>query len=335
MPVYPLSFADRHVPAVPLGCVDAARARLAEAREETYLAQIDAEYRAVLGALLEAHMPFRILNLGSAESALADALRAEGYPEFRLALPEPGSAYAYPRDLMVYLKGFGIALVPEGWAAEDALAGLAVECWPTPWAEGGRALVSGDTMVVFRHPEKPAAPDQATLDRLRERGVRVVELPAGIFCTLDRDGDITRVFHEHHIDRAAGLARGPDSATHLLLAPGFRTGPLLSPLSKSASRDAVRRACDAADLALHVLPDTAPPYAASLVQSDAGVIVLGAHDPDTVQAATEVAGAGQVVTTAVELSHFPTFAGAGIHCLVTESPEFLAVAGGIPETESP
>ena len=79
-------------------------------------------------------------------------MRAEGYPEFRLALPEPGSAYAYPRDLMVYLKAQGIALVPEGWAAEDALADLAVECWPTPWAEGGRALESGETMVVFRHP---------------------------------------------------------------------------------------------------------------------------------------------------------------------------------------
>lgn len=324
MPEYSLRFDERHVPSVLLGCRQNALDVFATCADEACLRdRLDREYMAVLEALLEAGMPFRILNLDLAESPLADRLRADGYPEFHIDASGQGSTYAYPRDLMVYLAEFGIALVSDGWLRPGAGDRDGVACWTSAWAEGGRVLMSGDTMVVFRHPEKDGAPEQATLGALRERGIHIVEIPAGIFCSLDRDGDLTGLFHDHHIDRAAGLVRGQDGACHLILGPGYQTGPLDAPLDIGTSCDAVRRICDPAGIAVHVLPETCPPYAASLVQSHAGVVVAGGGHDAHLEILAAIVGHENVAPTSVPLTHFPVFASAGLHCLVTESPEFL------------
>jgi len=329
MPEYPLDFAGRRVPSVPLGGVDAARALLhACADESAFHRRIEDEYLSVLAALLAAGMPFRILNLREAATPLAERLRIEGYPDFHIGVPPRGSTYTYPRDLMVYLSEHNIALVHENWLQPGVEKWNGTDCWPTCWAEGGRALMSGDTLAVFRHPEKDRAPDQDTLNRLRDRGLHAVEIPAGIFCALDGDGDMGSIFHDHHIDRAAGLVRGRDGALHLLLGPGYRTGPLDFPLDATASFDAVRRSCEAAEIAVHRLPDTSPPYAASLIQSDGGVVVVGGGCEVALEHLGGIVGSEYVVPTSVPLTHFPVFASAGLHCLVTESPEFLRAPRG-------
>ena len=296
MPEYSLRFSERNVPSVLLGCRENALAIFATCTDEAGLRnRLEREYHAVLGALLEAGMPFRILNLDAAESPLADALRDDGYPEFHIDARGQGSTYAYPRDLMVYLAEYGIALVSDGWLRPGAGDRDGVACWPTTWSEGGRVLISGDTLAVFHHPEKPGAPEQVTLNALRERGLTVVEIPAGVFCTLDRDGDLTGLFFDHHIDRAAGLVRAPDGARHLLLGPGYQTGPLNAPLDIRRSCDQVRRACDAAGIAVHVLPECCPPYAASLVQSAEGVVVTGCDHEAVLELLEGIVGAGNVV----------------------------------------
>jgi len=324
MPEYSLCFDERSVPSVLLGCRNIARALFNQCRDETSLrTQLEHEYESVLEALLNAGMPFRILNLDSAESPLADRLRAAGYPEFHIEARGQGSTYAYPRDLMVYLADFGIALVSDGWLRPGAGDRDGVACWATSWSEGGRVLMRDDTLVVFRHPQKTGAHEQATLNALRERGLRVVEIPAGVFCSIDRDGDLTGLFYDHHIDRAAGLVRGLDGALHLILGPGYRTGPLDAPMDIPTSCDAVRQICDTAGITVHALPETCPPYAASLVQSADGVVVAsGGHDA-FLEILANIVGHDNVVPTAIPLTHFPVFASAGLHCLVTESPEFL------------
>jgi len=324
MPEYSLCFRERNVPSVLFGCRRHAREIFETCTDEAELRdRLDREYLAMLEALLDAGMPFRILNLDGAESPLADALRDEGYPEFHIDARGQGSTYAYPRDLMVYLADFGIALVSEGWLRPGAGDRDGVECWTTRWSEGGRVLMSGGTLAVFHHPAKPGAPEQATLEALRERGLSIIEIPAGVFCTLDRDGDVLGLFYDHHIDRAAGLLRGLDGALHLLLGPGYQTGPLNAPLDSQASCDRVRRACDPAGVTVHVLPESCPPYAASLVQSADGVVVTGSDHEAVLAVLADIVGAENVVPTATPLTHFPVFASAGLHCLVTESPDFL------------
>lgn len=323
MPEYRLSFAERHVPGVPLGCRAQALRVLASCTDETvFRRQLDDEYLSVIEALLDAGMGFRILNLSIADSPLAEQLRTRGFPEFRIEIEPQGSTYTYPRDLLVYLAQQRLALVHEGWLRAGVECWNETECWPTIWAEGGRMLVSGSTLVVFRHPGKLRAPDAQVLDRLRERGLSIVEIPAGIFCSLDADGDLTGLFHDHHIDRAAGLVSGQDGIHHLLLGPGYRTGTLNEPLDVEASRDAVRRICEPVGIQVHMLPDTLPCYAASVVQSGTVVLAPGA-EYGLQELLVDIVGSGNVVTTALTLTHFPVFAAAGLHCLVTESPEFL------------
>lgn len=323
MPEYRLSFADRHVPSVPLGCRAQALQVLASCADESvFRRQLDEEYLSVVEGLLDAGMGFRILNLSTAESPLAEQLRAREFPEFRIQVEPHGSTYTYPRDLLVYLADQRLALVHEGWLRAGLECWNETECWPTIWAEGGRMLVSGGTLVVFRHPGKLRAPDARVLDRLRERGLSVLEIPAGVFCSLDADGDLTGLFHDHHIDRAAGLVLGQDRAHHLLLGPGYRTGSLSDPLDAVASRDAVRRICEPVGIEVHMLPDSLPCYASSVVQS--GKVVLAPGDQgDLKESLVDIVGSGNVVTTASTLTHFPVFAAAGLRCLVTESPEFL------------
>ncbi len=328
-PNYQLSYADRCIPGVLLGCADAARELLLSAPgESAFRRRFEAEYTAVLEALLNAGMPFRILNLHSADTPLGERLRAQGYPDFRIDTDPRGSTFQYPRDLLVYLRKQGIALVNKHWLRPGAGDRAGVSCWPSDWCEGGRVLASGNTLAVFFHPEKPGAPEQATLGQLRELGLKVVEIPAGIFTSMDGDGHATGLFYDHHIDRAAGLAAGTDGALHLILGPGYRTGPLRAPLDATASSDAVRRICDKAEITLHVLPDSSLPYAPSCVQSPEGVAVVSGGDDTLREMLAGIVGPDNVVTTGVPLTHFPVFASAGLHCLVTESPEFLLAPRG-------
>lgn len=323
-PDHGLQHAQRHVPGVLLGSAEAARAILADSNDESRFGhRFEAEYRSVLDALLEAGMPFRVLNLHAATSELSTQLRADHYPGFRIDVPQQGSTFLYPRDLMVYLRTHDIALTSPTWLKPGAGDRGGVSCWPTCWSEGGRVLFSDETLIVFRHPEKTEAPDQETLRRLRDRGLRVVEIPAGIFCSLDQEGHLSGLFHDHHIDRAAGLVRGPDGTGHLLLGPGYRTGPLNAPLDAEQSIAVVRRICETADIQVHGIPDTALPYATSLVQSPEGTVVISGGNESVAEVLETILGANAVVPTALPITHFPVFASAGIHCLVTESPDFL------------
>ena len=323
-PEYRLKFANRQVPGVLLGGMDTARAISAESvDEDQFIRRFEAEYRSILDALLRAGMPFRILNLSTATSALSDQLRADGYPEFRINAPEQGSTFLYPRDLMVYLTDHDIALTSPSWLKPGVGNRAGVSCWATDWSEGGRVLFSGDTIVVFRHPEKPNAPEQEILNQLRDLGLRVVEIPAGIFCSMDQEGHLSGLFHDHHIDRAAGLVRAPDGTNHLLLGPGYRTGPLNAPLDAATSIAVVREICDTAGIVVHAIPDTALPYATSLVQSPEGTVVISGGNESLAELLETIVGVDAVVTTSLPITHFPVFASAGIHCLVTESPDFL------------
>jgi len=331
-PEYGLQHAHRQVPGVLLGNVAVARTILADSGDAPrFSRQFDAEYRSILDALLEAGMPFRVLNLHAATTDLSAQLRADRYPGFRIDAPEQGSTYLYPRDLMVYLRSHDIALTSATWLKPGAGDRGGVSCWPTCWSEGGRVLFSDDTLVVFRHPEKAEAPEQETLNRLRDRGLRVVEIPAGIFGTIDQEGHLSGLFYDHHIDRAAGLVRGPDGTGHLLLGPGYRTGPLNAPLDAHESIAVVRRICEAAGIQVHGIPDTALPYATSLVQSPEGTVVISGGNESVAEVLETIIGAEAVVPTALPITHFPVFASAGIHCLVTESPDFLLA----PRTATP
>ena len=299
MPVYPLSFADRHVPTVPLVWTPPG----APQRETRRFAQLEAEYLRCRGAARSSHA-FRIPTC-PAESALADALR-RGLSWFRLALPEPGSAYA-ARATHGHLKGFGTR-------SNGGLGGDGRPCGPdrgmladtVPRARAGERGYH----AVFRHPRNPPRPI-----RRRSTGPgtrRAGECPQG-FSDADRDGDITRVFHEHHIDaRRAWRAQTADPSA---AGPGFRTGPL--PPLKKRSRDATGMTHD---LALHVLPDTAPPYAP--VQSDAGVIVSATSRHRTGRDRSVERG----VVPRRSTFHFPIFAYAGITACDGE-PEFLRAHG--------
>lgn len=184
-------------------------------------------------------------------------------------------------------------------------------------------IATSDCVAVFRHPGKAKAADQIALDMLRERGLRVAEIPAGIACGLDGEGAITTISYDPHIDRMAAMVKGHDGASTLLIPATFQTGALTSPDSPETSIDAVRKACDAADIDVRVSPPTSVPMGTSLVQSADGTIVTGCCDPAWIETLSEIAGDENVYATHESLTAYPTFGSAGIHCLITESPEFL------------
>lgn len=281
------------------------------------------EYHAILDALLDAGTPFRILNLSRAKSAVAKSLRKKGYPSLDLPVEHLGSFSTYPRDLFLYAEAARLLLVHPACFRMRTRERRGFTMLPSAWAEGGRMVFQGDRAVLGKHPEMNRLPAPSALNRMRAGGMGIAAIPAAIFVTLGPRGAVQSSHYEPHIDRYASLVRDKRGAHVLLLDPGYRSGPLLDPWDVSRSLDAARRACARHAIEVRMPPKLGVPYGISLVAVANERYLMSSGDPDTTDWVASIVGRERLFVTSRPIMHYPVFASAGIHCLVTESPEAL------------
>jgi len=319
-PLFDIHQGSRPYFAIPVGEVPLARKVLASAPNPLEReAGLAAEYRALVETLLAGQMPFRVLNPDAGTPAMARWLAERGCA--RLDFDYPGTGYwvRYPRDLFVLLEPVATLLVNPGLFRIDATERRGYRILHSPWGEGGRVLLSGDCLLVGADPQQPQLPDAPLLDALRERGMRIAAIPQGLFQDLAPAAQSPALFGDAHIDRVASLLRDRAGAAHLLLSAGYRSGPASAPWSAQRSLDEVRRACAPLEIEVHQ-PRSRFPYGASVVQLPDGRVLGNAGDTEVNGLLAQLVGTRGLLLTPRPLRHYPLFARAGLHCLVTESP---------------
>jgi hypothetical protein len=309
---------------IPMGQVGLARELLRRYRRPVMVDRLRREYRAVAGALDSAGAGVRVLNLDDGDRRMARWLRDRGFASLRFVAREATRWHLYPRDLFVYAETANVLLAHSELfrLRSDHRRGCRIV--HSGWAEGGRVLMSGDRMIVSRHPEVNRVPRARAFDILRERGMTIAAIPQPIACRIDRrSGRAVELTYDDHLDRSAALLRDGDGRCHLVLDPGYRTGPVTLPLSVESSIDRVRRICDRIEVEVHVPERISVPYATAAVQLSGGKVLAAGGDSGVLNSCGEVAGPENVVSTRLSIEAYPVFAAAGLHCLVTELPEPL------------
>lgn len=323
-PSFDVPFRGRDFGSVPAGHDDAFRTITRSITSQEALTRaLTREYRSLVRAIRVADVPFRVLNLRQREGSLARQLRRDGIPSLDLPQVELGPYGTYPRDLLLYLTHARTLLLHPRLFRRGLGIRNGFHTARSHWAEGGRVLFCDDRMIVSRHPERDRPAGAAMLAALRARGMRIAVVPAPIFQTLSAAGETVACYHGSHLDRSASLLRGKDGGYHLLLDPAYQSGPLMAAWSIQQSVDAVRRACARIDVEVHTPLKLRLPYGLAAVQHDSGVCLMSSGDADALSLAESIVGRDQLHTTDRALRHYPVFAAAGIHCLVTESPEAL------------
>ncbi len=284
------------------------------------------EYRAMVKALADLKIHFRVLNLQEGDKEIGRWLTESGFKNVRFAAAKPTRWQVFPRDVFVYLKAKKILLVHSQLFKLRATRFGDCDVFHTSLAEGGRMLVSGDRLILGRHPEASNRSGEARVLRfLRKKGMKIAKIPLALFYQISRIGRGNRLalFYDHHIDRSASLLRGKNGGYHLVLDPGYRTGPLTNPLPVKESLDLVRMACEKIEVRVHVPKSIHVPYATSLVQFSHGKVLATGGDDELLATIEEIVGIGNLHITEVPVVAYPVFASAGLHCLITENPEPL------------
>lgn len=312
---------------VPMGQYGLARDVLPCTRpRQQMLRRVRAEYRAIVQAMLAARIDFHVLNVDDGETNMGRWLKSMGCESMGFPVKEPSRWLMYPRDMFVYVAAIDTLLVHSRLfqlRSDRVRVGTIVHA---EWGEGGRVLVCGDRLLFGCHPEAAKSPRiPNVLRRLKDRGMEVAAIPQALFYCLSRRGKgrPESLRYETHLDRSATLLMGADGGYHLLLDPHYRTGELTSPLSQERSITLVRRACEKIDVQVHVPKRGSVPYATAAVQFGSGEVLMTGNDEETLTAVAGIVGRKNVRVTDIAISHYPVFAGAGIHCLITETPRPL------------
>ncbi len=289
---------------------------------------VEAEYRGIVQSLLELDVGFRILNLDSAEPAFVDWARGEGCSSLQFPISDLSRWLIYPRDMAVYLEQVDLLLMHSGLFHSRATSKRGTAVIYSTLAEGGRVLFAGNRVLLGRPPGRLLRGERSVIGRLQRMGLRVADLPSALVFSTPGPGLESGLFHDAHLDRCAGLLMDKRGDCHLILDPGYQTGPLLGPHSPAKSIDMVRRACAKLEIEVHVPRSMTIPMATALVQFKGGRVLTTSGDDDCLALIGDIVGAELVHTTKIPLLHYPVFAGAGIHCMLTESPKPLVGSSG-------
>ncbi|MBI5057503.1 MAG: hypothetical protein HZB61_12895 [Nitrospirae bacterium] len=288
--------------------------------------QLKSEYKAVAEALLEMHIDFQVLNLQTCDAELRKWLMNKGCGGEIFPLDEPDHWQIYPRDMFVYLKQAGILLVHSRLFRLKKDRSPGCKIIHTDLAEGGRVLFSGRHLITGCHPDSPGrGSDDRALRELREKGIRTTVLPHALFYGISRrrKGKSFSLHYDFHIDRSASLLKGKDNEYYLLLDPGYRTGPLMSPLSAQRSIDIIRGICDRSEVHVRVPEKVSVPYGTAVVQFHDGKVLMSSGDDAVLSTVEDIVGSGNLHVTGIPVAAYPVFTAAGLHCLITEKPSPL------------
>jgi len=320
-------FKDESPVIVPVGQYDPAVKALHDFRgKKAMVSALKEEYRSIVQALTEMKVGFRVLNLDEGDRETGRWLRDLGIENIRFSAKKPTRWQVFPRDLFVYLQAQQALLAHSRlFRLHKTHLGDSV-VFHTGLGEGGRVLFAGDRLIIGRHPEHSGRTGEGkALEYLREKGMKIARIPLALFYQIARKGAGQRLslYYDLHIDRSASLLKGKDGTYHLVLDPGYRTGPLTNPLSVKESLDVVRKACEKIEVRVHTPEYVHAPYATSMVQFESGAVLASGGEDKMFLVIEEIVGSGNRQGTRVPLVAYPIFACAGLHCLNTENPEPL------------
>lgn len=320
-------FKDESPVIVPLGQYDlAVKAIKGVQGKKAMIWMLKDEYRAIVQTLTEMDVDFRVLNLEEGDRETGRWLRDSGIENVRFSAKKPTRWQVFPRDLFVYLKAQQTLLAHSRLFRLNETHIGDCTVFHTGLAEGGRLLFTNDRLIIGRHPEHSGrAGGGKALIHLCEKGMKIAKIPFALFYQISRKGAGQRLslYYDFHIDRSASLLEGVDGKYHLVLDPGYRTGPLTNPLSVKKSLDLVRKACETIEVQVHTPKSVHVPYTNSTVQFEDGKVLATGGDNELFAIIEGIVGSGNLHVTRVPITAYPIFAGAGLHCLITENPEPL------------
>jgi hypothetical protein len=154
-------------------------------------------------------------------------------------------------------------------------------------------------------------------------GITTLELPN--VCKVEGSAEARSLKCEYHLDREMCLLKGKDGGLHLVVDPKivlwdrFYEGLIAPP----HSIETIREICELAGVQVHWPEKLTVPYSLGACQFPNGKVLMTGGDKAVASLLSEVVGEGQVVETEIPIVAYPTFQGAGIHCLIGEFPDFL------------
>lgn len=293
--------------------------------KKSVVKQLKAEYQAMIEALIAIGVDFRIFNLERGDKEIIRWLDEKRCGSIKFPRKQISRWLLYPRDMFVYIKALDTLLVHSELFKLRKDRMVSCEIIHSQWAEGGRVLLAEDRMIVGTHPEdKTRSQERKVLDRLREKGMNIAEIPCGLFYRIkSKGGGKLSLFYDNHIDRSACLLRGKKGDYHVVLGSGYRTGKLIDPLSYEASANLVRKACERIEAQVHVSKGKSVLFSISVVQFSNGKLLVTKGDEEILDIFEDIVGSENLFVTDIPISAYPVFAAAGLHCLITENPEPL------------
>jgi hypothetical protein len=242
----------------------------------------------------------------------------------------PAQSTLYPRDFCSVFPAHKLLLLNPRAIKLQTCFNNDWHAAESPFGEGGRILYSGDVVLATerlmsddRTPSRKTT--NADLKVFRDAGIRVGKVPLFVSARFGFGGDGTITFNEH-LDRVGCLIMDRSNSLHLILDPAIQSVEWMGngrwqPRETVETVACFRRICEPMDIRVHVPKTMRVPYALNLLQVHDGRVLMTSGDPDVQQVVTDIMGQENVYTTEVPIRFFPTWAYAGIHCLVSDAPE--------------
>ncbi len=318
----------------PAGQIGSCRKVLQETRgPETIRQNLRAEYLAIVCALQAMGVAFRLvyahedkIDKGVLLACIHMGAKLIGFGQ-NFFPPD----VIYPRDFCTVLSGPMLVLLnnhmqvliseKNGWKIVSS-----------PYGEGGRVLVSGNTMVVC---EKLIVKDGQSIDSgqgmeaIEAAGMRVGFFPPtlNVRFSVSRNEAIS-FFSNDHIDRAACLLKGRNGRTFLVVDPKLATVDWSKPFedcpwtprSPRETRAHLRDRLSGLGIEVCWPSEMAIPYSLNMVQFPDGRVLMTGGDPEVRKLIADIVGPENVFVTSVPIRYFPAWLYAGIRCLVSEAP---------------
>lgn len=286
------------------------------------VAGLKSEYRSIVKALLDLDIKFSVVDLERGDSNTRRWLRSRGCSSLQLPYEQIVHWQIFPRDICVYIKETDIILAHTKLFKIHFSKLNGCRIIHTGWGEGGRVILSGNHMLLGLNPEAgKRISERKVISQLRDAGMKVAFIPYALFYGLSQKGEIKTLFHHSHIDLSCSLLKGKDGGIHLILDPGYRTGPLSDTLSVGSSLDLVRKNCAEIGIEVHVpRKPLSIPFGTAMVQFENGRVLATGGDEEVLATVADIVGSENIKVTGVPIVQYPLFGGAGLHCLITENP---------------
>jgi hypothetical protein len=303
----------------PVGQVDLFQSIFGKTSPSEQVEKLRQEYIAISQALVATGEDFAVINLSRVDDTVGltnDSLM------LRRGLPD--QLYTFPRDAWMTLPGICL-LCTDLPPKNETIDGLRL--FTSLLGEGGRVLGRQKTVLVpelltDRNGPPWIIKSLESGKELEAMGLSVTYLPNPDGLGLKPELEKKLTFTDH-LDRIAGLLEDGSGNLHLVIDPDFHFHESRGPKSRLEALDEIRRRCEPASIEVHAPEYLSVPYSVGFYQLPGGKVVLTSGDDAVAEVVASIVGQENIFLTDTAIELFPTFVSAGIHCLISELPEFL------------